>query len=377
MMDFRANERGAVATIVAVLFGGGVVLGMLALSVDVGNMMFERRQLQNGADAVAQKMADICAKDPAKCDPANADTLGKLNTLNAANAADEAAGLDAGHPSTTNGVCGHAPGSANLPACSNASVNAAINNLKECPPLPSWVNQNVPYVTAYTITKTKAGSSVLKAWFNGSSTSVRACARVAWGPSSSAFVMPLTFSECEWNVTKTIGFGTETSLPLKYAKNVQSKCDNYKGRDYDGGFGWLAHGNSVCGSTIDANSWVEADTGVGAGNDCIPKVVPGQTIYIPIYDCINKTKSFCGNDAMNPTTYYHIAGLAAFEVTAVDITGNVVGTPGNAAHTECIKESLDNKCIYGKFVKDLVPVGSIDTSGTATNYGIVNIQSVG
>ncbi|MFL6079481.1 MAG: hypothetical protein ACJ714_06090, partial [Ornithinibacter sp.] len=68
---------------------------------------------------------------------------------------------------------------------------------------------------------------------------------------------------------------------------------------------------------------------------------------------------------------------AAFEVTAVDITGNVVGTPGNAAHTECIKESLDNKCIYGKFVKDLVPVGSIDTSGTATNYGIVNIQSVG
>ncbi len=53
--------------IVAVVLGGGVLLGASALAIDVGNMMFERRQLQNGADASSQKLAQICAKDLTKC----------------------------------------------------------------------------------------------------------------------------------------------------------------------------------------------------------------------------------------------------------------------------------------------------------------------
>jgi hypothetical protein len=189
--------------------------------------------------------------------------------------------------------------------------------------------------------------------------------------------MPIAFSECEWNITTSQGFGVETSLPLKYANSVSTGCNNYKGHDYDGGFGWLAHASNVCSGQVDANSWVTADTGVGAGNDCIPKIVPGAILYIPIYDCINKTKTLCVNDAMNPTTYYHIAGLAAFQVTAVQITGPKIGTSGPAATAECAAESKDGKCLFGKFIEALVPVGSVDTSGTATNYGINVLQPAG
>ena len=59
----RDGERGAVAMIVAMLFGFGVMIGLAALTVDVGNINADRRQLQNGADAVALAVAQQCVKD--------------------------------------------------------------------------------------------------------------------------------------------------------------------------------------------------------------------------------------------------------------------------------------------------------------------------
>ncbi len=50
------GERGAVAILVAILLPL-VFIGMAALTVDVGNISAERRQLQNGADAVALSAA--------------------------------------------------------------------------------------------------------------------------------------------------------------------------------------------------------------------------------------------------------------------------------------------------------------------------------
>ena len=56
------SERGAIATIVVVLFAGGVLLGCAALTVDLGRMKSERQQLQNGADAVALSVAPDCVE---------------------------------------------------------------------------------------------------------------------------------------------------------------------------------------------------------------------------------------------------------------------------------------------------------------------------
>ena len=79
-MNQTRSEQGAIATIVAILFGIGVVFGVMALAIDVGGLMVERRQLQNGADATAMSLAESCALD--NC-VAGADGLETLVDANA------------------------------------------------------------------------------------------------------------------------------------------------------------------------------------------------------------------------------------------------------------------------------------------------------
>ena len=53
MKRFR-SDRGAVGIIVAILLASGVLLGVAALSVDVGQLTAEREQLMSAADGAAQ-----------------------------------------------------------------------------------------------------------------------------------------------------------------------------------------------------------------------------------------------------------------------------------------------------------------------------------
>ena len=57
----RGRDRRAVA----VLIGGGVLFGMGALVIDVGQLYQNRAELQNGADAAALAVAKSCAPAPA------------------------------------------------------------------------------------------------------------------------------------------------------------------------------------------------------------------------------------------------------------------------------------------------------------------------
>lgn len=63
----RRSERGAVTTIVATLLGGGVLFGVLALSLDLGQLMAERAQVQNGADASSLSLMRSCATSSTQC----------------------------------------------------------------------------------------------------------------------------------------------------------------------------------------------------------------------------------------------------------------------------------------------------------------------
>jgi uncharacterized membrane protein len=71
----QRDERGAVGTIVGVLLAMGVVFGFLAISVDVGSLLWERRQLQNAADAAALSLATECGTG------ANCATAGNLQAF--------------------------------------------------------------------------------------------------------------------------------------------------------------------------------------------------------------------------------------------------------------------------------------------------------
>ena len=206
------GERGAVSTIVAALLGGGVILGFTALSVDVGSLMFERRQLQAGADAAAMSLAKTCASASAatistECSAGNAaamNILQELNNLN--NYRDDTGGfqsqpLDGSGKGYPQGVCGSGAAAAGLPPCPSPG-----GGLSECPPIPDYITANgVPYVEAHTQSKEANGTSLLPTSFIktlvGGSTgnTVAACSRAAYGaPGTGIGALPITVSGCDW-----------------------------------------------------------------------------------------------------------------------------------------------------------------------------------
>ncbi len=128
-LDRRRRDRGAVALIVTVLFAGGVLMGVAALTVDVGQLYSERRQLQNGADAAALSLAKVCATG-GTCSYAGANALAlganRISNLNNVNARDDYAGFNAAFNGTyDNGLVRSGDGTTQL--CGPERVPARLS----------------------------------------------------------------------------------------------------------------------------------------------------------------------------------------------------------------------------------------------------------
>lgn len=384
-------------TIFAVLVAGGVVMGMMALTIDVGNIMFERRQLQNAADATSLALASTCANDSADCDPDQVSELLGLNSVDAASGYDSRA-------DAPNGACGRAlpAGSALTDLCLSSSVNADIADLRECPPLPTWLTgagATIPYVETYSRTETSSGDTILPKYFSqlltggGPDTTVTACARAAWGPAGDyAATIPLTISSCEWAVQTdggndwvadqpegVPGYGgvdqpawpgadREIIIRLHDPGDEEQGCD-WNGKDTAGGFGWVD--NSGCQALVSTDGWVNIDTGNDVPNDCksvLPGLV-GKSVSIPIFNCLINQKDQPAGDPLkwspapdcNPETkasggansWYHIEGWAKFYVSGYQFSGETQDSimPGGATSCEA---SGGDRCIFGWFLKGIL-----------------------
>ncbi len=367
------RDRGGVATIVALLLGGGVLLGCGALAVDVGNIMWERRQLQNGADALSLALASDCMKGT--CTPASVATAA-MTTLNNANAADRRNGLDSAR--YVNGVCAHnVPG---FPEC------GATSALWDCPPVPAR-SAALPYVEVHTSTVTGSGGTALPPYLSRSmgfsGETVKACARTAWGlPSGYTAQLPLTFSHCEWKtntnnganyqpgpVGASPGYGgagqpawpsVAQRVVLFVAKDVASSCYDFNGHDAPGGFGYLGNNSFGCAATVNDGGWVLNEPGNSAPT-CIETYV-GKVVNMPIFNCMasygtqtetwvraNDPKHCLGGQGSN--IYYHIVGWGKFYIAAVKVSG---GSPVSAipGYQPC---NGSQRCVAGWFLK-----GSLD-----------------
>lgn len=394
-------------TIFAVLVAGGVVMGMLALSIDVGSIMFERRQLQNAADATSLALASKCANDAADCDPDEVSDLLGLNSF------DSASGYDS-RPDAMNGACGRAlpAGSPLADVCLSSSVNAPITNLRECPPMPTWLaaEPTIPYVETYSRTLTTGGSPILPKFFSqfftggGSNSTVTACARAAWGPPGDyAATIPLTISSCEWKTQTNDGKNWVTDQPVGspgYGGSTQppwpgsdreviirlhdpgdedQDCD-WNGKDTAGGFGWVD--STGCQALVSTDGWVQIDTGNDVPNSCktiLPGLV-GKTVSIPIFNCIYGSMSQPVGDPLKwspapdcdplkmasggAKTWYHIEGWAKFYVSGYRFSGLSAGSIMPGGHTSCASSGGD-RCLFGWFLKgqlgdadEIVPPGS-------------------
>lgn len=362
------DERGGVMALVALFFGFAVILGAASLAIDTGKLMWERRELQNGADAAALSLAQNCAKGVG-CMENNAG----VQELADGNAKD---GLH-----TIERECRSQAVVGALPEC---TVPGDMSDLEQCPPLPPDYASaaGLKYVEVRTESLSTAGGFVTnllaRAAGGDDRSTLIACARAAWGPAKSASTLPLTIATCEYQEAFALGSGVETAIPLKYAKDANA-CDPHtapSGGDFSGGFGFLTH--SGCVVKVDSKSWVDASTGIGKANECMPTIKVGEVIYIPVFDCISASKTFCVTGKPSGTqTNYHIDGYAAFKVTAFDVASVKIGTPGTAAKKECKDESKDNKCIFGIFLDDYVDGTGVIDPGGGTDYGAVTVQPMG
>lgn len=382
------GERGGTAVIVAVLLSGGVMMGMLAVSVDLGNITYERRQLQNAADATSLALAAECAGDKSTgqpaCDP------DEVEDLLGANSRDSLSQYDV-RPGVPGGACARpvAGGTGTLPPC---PTTGAIDDLGECPPLPQWLIDEplIPYVETYSATEVTGGgdelflpfSRVLAGGASGDA-GTSACARAAWGaPGNYSATVPVTFSSCEWKEQTANGtnyvkdgpvgahpgygelaagqpawpVGREIAITLHDPNNSSEDC-TWNGKDTAGGFGWLDQ-EGDCQALVTDDGWAHTDTGNNVPQVC-KDVLPtlwGTVIDIPVFDCIvdSKLQPAAVPADCDPTqkqssgnnTWYHIEGWAKFYVSGYDLPGATKASvmPGGLS---C---GSGGKCITGWFL---------------------------
>jgi Flp pilus assembly protein TadG len=369
------NDRGAVATVFAILLAGGVLLGMLAIVVDVGQLYAEREELQSGADAAVIAIAEKCARAETAGDCSMADLTILAASYANLNAKDGA--------STILEICGNVPLSIGIAAC-----KAPVGNLTDC--IPGQVTGSGKYVEVRTGTRTSDDKYVFPPTFaqmllgneGYAGSAVRACARATWGVPAAG--LAVTFSLCEWNLATANG----TDFPDKppYPPNTVP-ADSYQqvlkvhdpqgnpacpqgppGFDRPGGFGWLDDGDS---EDCQTDTFV-ADPGTSPSSQCVAVLdaatdssADATVFYIPIYDTVTGQ----GSNAQ-----YHIVGVAAFVPT-----GYFFGS-GNGKHKESWLTddepcSGEERCIYGYFVDVLGP-GNIG-SGDLANFGATVVSLVG
>lgn len=357
------SDRGGVSVIVAVLLAGGVLLGMTAIVVDLGQIYAEREELQSGADAAAMAIALDCAKGRADCTAAGVRTTAE--ELATANARDGFANALE--------VCGEDGTGGPLAPCPPDTAN----NLTDCLDLRSPGTAN--YVEVHTTTQT-AGGTLLPPTFAAAAvpgydgTTVGACAQVAWGVPRSG--LAFTLSACEWSQATGDGTDYAPAPPASVTEADErvvvfrnpgggSSCPSGpSGWDRPGGFGWVEEDDGDCVADFTGPSY-EPKTGNGIPAGCRDAVAAarGRVVVVPVYD------SAVGVGA---NTRYHLYGMAAFVVTGYrlsrltarsSITNRLPCGPGQA-------------CISGYFVDTIV-----DWSGSVTgglpHVGAVAVRTTG
>jgi Putative Flp pilus-assembly TadE/G-like len=353
------DDTGAVGILIAILIGGGVLLGFGALVIDVGQIYAERAQLQSGADAGALAVAKGCASG-----------------LCASGAAQSYANANSAHGSAAVSlVCG----SGSLGACASST-----GGITDCPsPPPAGTN----YVDVHTSTLMPNGSTLLPPVFartlignqsyNG--TTVRACAQAEWGAPSAMSGLGVTFSACEWD--QATNSGTVFAQPPPYPPNALpspsldqvlklhttsggSGCPTEpSGADAPGAFGWTADPAGNCLTGI-VNGNYGAKPGNGVPQACRPVLSSAQAnktvMFMPIY------VSVTGNGA---NTTYTLKGFAAFVITGYSLPGFSASDWLNPANN--CKGS--NKCINGYFTQALAPTSGGSIGGQNLGADIIKL----
>jgi Flp pilus assembly protein TadG len=398
----RRREQGATSVVVIVLLVP-VLFGAAALSFDLGQLLWERRQVQNGADAAVMRAASLCVETPTSCPSGATPALTAL------------AGQNANDGFTTiQSLCGNLLAKAVQPAL--ALCGSSSGAVIDCPTVPSSVGTN-PYVEIRTTTKNPDGStgiiSKLNSVANGStrSTTVGACARAAWGPASpsSLNVLPVTMSFCDWKAqtgypsanypsgpldtvvpASPYGYGSSTSTNpwpasswehVVYTKGNPTTCPTWNGHTAPGGFATL-DGSTSCTVSNSVGGWYEGRPGNARPCDTTQfGNLLGKVVYVPIFDCLQSapvtiTATTNCNDGGGSHLYYHTAGYAAFYLTGWYFSSDLQRSIAPSNMAPC---NGGDRCMSGWFLKDIISEADLAvlSAGSPPNFGLTTVQQAG
>lgn len=416
------RERGAIAMIVALIAGLGVLTGVGAISVDIGSLYAQRRAVQNGADGVALALAEACAKSATSCSGAYASA--NFDMQLARLSGDASLGDSASFRNYANGVCfKNFPSPAPTPTC---AAPAATPELIDCPAPPTSL-ASVKYVEAHT--QTSLPAHILPSFFaralgfNGAN--VQACARAALGAAGFGTltgVVPIAMSYCDWLAdvgspqvfqTKPVGaapgYNAATNpwppaageKTVSLAKNSTTSCPTFNGHVAPGGFAWLNQVSGTCSANV-VDEWVQGNT----GNNYECSLLPywgqnlGRTILVPIFDCVSDTKVYTdcstaatqtGGGAAGVNTYYHIVNYAAFYLSGWSMSGSEdagSNNPNNPNYRPtatymkgpiaCPGPGNSGRCLSGWFTDDLTSqLPPKDPSDPSPNFGPTTVVPAG
>jgi Flp pilus assembly protein TadG len=358
-LRLRQDERGVIGVLVAVLIGGGVLTGMGALVVDIGQLYQERAELQNGADAAALGVAKSCALGT--CTPSVAGQLADAN----------ASSLTGGTAASL--VCG----SGGLGACPPST-----GQLTSCPPPPP---AGTNFVEVSTSTLTAGGSTLLPPAFATSllgnssyqGSTVRACAQAEWGAPVSATTDALTISACEWDQATQQGTQFAPAPPYPPDPTPAQSADEVltppstpgsgcatepAGADGPGSFGWADDQGGHCTLPVSGSSFPAAAGPASPSGACKQALQDAQQSRTPILVSVYVSLN---------AGVYTLQGFADFVVTGYDLPGFVASDWLNPANSSCLGAA---SCVNGYFVQGVIPVtGNI----TGTNLGVSVIDLTG
>jgi Flp pilus assembly protein TadG len=367
------DERGAVGVIVAVLIGGGVLTGMAAMVIDVGQLYQNRAELQNGADAAALAVAESCAEGT--CQPSVAQGYATAN----------ASALTGGQAAIVQPVCGVVSGNSNgLPTCTQPT-----GGMVNCPVAPAGVAN---WVDVYTETGTPnsllppvfAETLLGNSGYTGST--VHACAQATWGPAGGAATFAMTISICTWTgLTGGTNFGPDTAIII-HGNGVT--CKGPAGQNYPGGFDWLCpntdgtvgascNNNSSCATNISLTSTgpnlytAQTSTGNHPPPPCNTQIPLdlNTVIYLPVFDGATTPQGH--------NTEYHIVGIAAFKLTGWKDLSTV--SPKSDIPTDGVASQCpgNDACVFGEFTSGLIPPTSSINPPPPDNFGVESVQLIG
>jgi hypothetical protein len=343
----RRADRGAVAVIVALVVGSGVLLGMAALVVDVGNIHVEREQLQSGADAGVIRIAQTCAVGPTGC----ASAAGIARRYADANAVDGRSGIGV--------VCGRGGHLAACPAPSGRLTDCVRS-------APASGN----YVEVHADTLLPDGATVLPPVFAQAlvksyrGPAVSACARAGWGAPTSAR-LALAISVCDWD--RYTGAGT--SYPDPPTEQIIDSGDDPNagvchppGATTPGGFGWLDDPGGDCRRRVVADGTYRGDpAGMSPACEAVLERArrSGRALLMPVYDAVTARGGVVG---------YTVLGFAAFVVTGWRLPGSSVRST-LTGRSSCDRSTV---CVYGYFTRTTMP-GNGPTGGPDLGAAIVGL----